>query len=80
MQEEELFGKLFKTIPLYNEGHLEIILQTMDKESAVFMLTQAIKYAYDSGIYSIGETEVISKSLRVLNNKGVSENTNTHTD
>jgi hypothetical protein len=69
MNEEDLFGKLFKTIPLYNEGHLEMILQTMDNESATFMLIQAVKHAFDKGVYSIGETEVISKSIRVLSKK-----------
>lgn len=73
MQEEELFGKLFKTIPLYNEGHLEIILQTMDNESATFMLIQAVRHAFDKGVYSIGETEVISKSIRVLSKKEETE-------
>jgi hypothetical protein len=69
MNEEELIGKLFKTIPLYNEGHIELILQTMDTDSAILMLVQAVKQAYDSGVYSIGETEVISKAIRVLNKK-----------
>lgn len=69
MQKEELFGELFKTIPLYNEGHLEFILQTMDNESAIFMLIQAVKHGFDSGVYSIGESEVISKAIRVLSKK-----------
>jgi hypothetical protein len=69
MNERELIGKLFKTIPLYNEGHIELILQTMDNDSAILILVQAVKQAYDSGVYSIGETEVISKAIRVLNKK-----------
>lgn len=69
MQEQELFGTLFKTVPLYNEDHLDVILKTMDKESASYILVQAVKHAYDSGIYTIGETEVISKAIRVLSKK-----------
>jgi len=37
-----------------------------DKEQAVFLLVQAVKYAYHNGIYSLGESEIISKSIRVL--------------
>jgi hypothetical protein len=41
----------------------------MTKEHAIYYLTQAVKYAYQAGIYSIGECEVISKSIRVTNKK-----------
>ena len=66
MEEKELFGKLFNIVPLVSENHLDVILQTLDKESANYMLVQAVKYAYHSGLYSLAEAEVISKSIRVL--------------
>ena len=64
MEEEKLFGKLFNTIPLYDEDQLEVILNTMDKKTASYMLIQAVKFAYHQGVYSLGESEVISKSIR----------------
>ena len=33
MEEQKLFGKLFNTIPLHDENHLETILVTMNKET-----------------------------------------------
>jgi hypothetical protein len=66
MDEKDLFGKLFNVVPLYDENHLETILETMNQENATFLLIHAVKHAYHSGIYSIGESEVISKSIRVL--------------
>ena len=66
MKEEELFGKLFNEIPLYNEDHLDVLLKTMDKESAVYLLIKAVKFAYHNGAYSIGESEVISKAIRTI--------------
>jgi len=66
MDEKDLFGKLFNVVPLYDENHLETILETMNQENATYLLIQAVKHAYHSGIYSIGESEVISKSIRVL--------------
>lgn len=66
MEEQKLFGKLFNTIPLLNENHLDVLLQTMDKDTSIYVLIQAVKYAHESGTYSLGETEVISKCVRTL--------------
>jgi hypothetical protein len=66
MEEQKLFGKLFNSIPILNEDHLEVILQTMDKDTSIYFLIQAVKYAHESGVYSLGETEVISKCVRTL--------------
>lgn len=60
------FGVLFETIKLENEEHLEAILQTMNKETSIYILTQAVSYAYKRGAFTLGESEVISKSIRVL--------------
>ena len=65
-EEKQLFGNLFTTIPLLSEEHLNVILQTMDKDKAIFFLVQAVKQAYHSGIYTLAEAEVLSKSIRVL--------------
>jgi hypothetical protein len=69
MEEKELFGKLFNSVPLLTDDHLQTLLDVMDREQAIFMLVQAVKYAYMSGVYSIGEVEVISKSIRILSSK-----------
>ena len=66
MDEKELFGNLFNSIPLHNEEHLETIRNTIDKDQAVFLLVQAVKHAYHQGLYTIGESEVISKCIRIV--------------
>jgi hypothetical protein len=68
MEEKELFGTLFNSVPLHSQEHLETILNTIDKDQATFLLVQAVKYAYHQGLYSLGESEVISKCVRVLVN------------
>jgi hypothetical protein len=68
MEEQELYGKLLNTIPLLSEDHLNIMINTMDNKTALYYLTQAVNYAYINGVYSLGECEVISKSIRVLHN------------
>ena len=66
---KEIFGLLFNKVTLESEEHLDIILQTMNRESAVYFITQALSYAYDRGSFSLGESEVVSKSLRILNRR-----------
>ena len=60
------FGKLFSTIELSSEEHLDLILQTMNKENATFIMIQALTLAYKSGLYTLGESEVLSKCIRVM--------------
>jgi len=62
----EIFGNLFGSINLINEEHLEIILSSMDNDSANYYLIEAIKSAYKKGAFTIGEIEVISKAIRIL--------------
>lgn len=64
--ENEIFGNLFGSINLISEEHLEIILSSMDNDSANYYLIEAIKSAHKKGAFSIGETEVISKAIRIL--------------
>jgi hypothetical protein len=65
-EEQELYGNLFGTINLLNEDHLDLILSTMTKDHSIYYLVEAVKSAHKRGAYTIGESEVISKSIRVL--------------
>lgn len=64
--QNEKYGNLFGTIDLLSEEHLELILSTMDKEHALYYLIESVKSSYNRGSYTIGESEVISKSIRIL--------------
>ena len=65
-EQNEKYGNLFGTIDLLSEDHLELILSTMDKEHALYYIIESIKSAHSKGVFSIGESEVISKSIRTL--------------
>ena len=67
VEKNELYGELFGSIPLQDERHLEVLLETMSRNESVYLLTQAVKYAFNQGAYSIGESEVLSKAIRVVN-------------
>jgi len=63
---QETYGNLFGTINLLTEEHLDVILSTMNKDYCIYYLVEAVKAAHKRGAYTIGESEVISKSIRVL--------------
>jgi hypothetical protein len=64
--ENEIYGNVFGTINLLSEEHLDIILSTMDSEHSIYYLVEAVKSAHNRGAFTIGETEIISKSIRIL--------------
>jgi len=67
MEKENInYGNLFGTIDLISEQHLDIILLSMDKDHSIYYLVEAVKVAHKRGSFTIGESEVISKSIRVL--------------
>lgn len=73
--EEEIYGKLFNVIPLMDDNHVDLLLSTMTKETAIYYLTHAVNLAYHNGVYSLGESEILSKSIRLLNKEEISEDT-----
>lgn len=68
-ENKELFGNLFGSIDLLSEDHLEVILSTIDKDHAIYYLVESVKAAHKRGAFTIGESEVISKSIRSLSTK-----------
>lgn len=67
MEETQIYGKLFNVIPLMDENHVDVLLDSMDTDTAIYYLTHAVNLAYHNGIYSLGESEIISKAIRLLN-------------
>lgn len=65
-EKSENFGNLFGTIDLLSEEHLDLILSTMDINHATYYLIESVKSAHRKGAFTIGESEVISKSIRTL--------------
>ena len=74
-QTDELYGKIFDEVPIISEDHLEIILSSMSNQEALYFITLACKSAYHRGAFSLGESEVISKAIRIISNKET-KNTN----
>lgn len=64
----EPIGYLFESIAIYDQSSVSIFIDKMSQEQAFYVLNQAIQMAYRRNIFSMEETEILSKSFRVLTN------------
>ena len=57
---------LFEDVAIYKPEDIDNLIDNLTDEQAKFMLIRAVQMAYKNGLYSLTESEVISKSLRTL--------------
>jgi hypothetical protein len=64
--EQQIQGALFGTIQYADETSLGVFFDNLKKEQAILIITEALKYGYERGLYDLKESESISKSLRII--------------
>ena len=57
---------LFEDVAVYKPEDIDNLIDTLTEEQAKFMLIRAVQMAYKNGLYSLTESEIVSKSLRFL--------------
>jgi hypothetical protein len=65
-QQKQPITYLFEDVAIYNPEDINNLIDGLTEEQAKFMLIRAVQMAYKNGIYSLTESELISKSLRTL--------------
>lgn len=55
---------IYGTINLQNDEDFEKFVENLDYPQSVFVITQALEYAFGHGIYNLKETELLSKAIR----------------
>jgi hypothetical protein len=68
MEQKQPIGILFDSIPFYSPEDLTSLIDNLDTQQTKHILTQSLKHAYKSGIFDLIESELVSKSIRILNN------------
>jgi hypothetical protein len=58
---------LFDRINIQSSEDFEKLLNDLNEERANFIIQIALEKAYTSGLYSLSESEILSKSLRLRN-------------
>jgi len=65
-ENNENLNTLFDTINYRNVNELNRFIDEMNIDQALFCLVRATRYAHNKGLFDIEESEVISKSIRLL--------------
>ena len=61
---------LFGNIAIYKTEDVDSLIDNMNFEQSFFYIMQALQYGHNSNLFSLQESELISKALRILN-KGI---------
>jgi hypothetical protein len=65
-KEKEPLGYLFESIAYESPTNVEELIDTMSVEQSYYIITEAIHMAYSKKIFSLQESEVLSKALRTI--------------
>ena len=67
MEEKKPQGFLFESVAFFSEESIENMINNLDVKTVSYLLTQALSYAHSKNVFTLTESEIISKSLRILN-------------
>ena len=65
-QQTQPIAYLFEEVAIYKPEDIENLIDGLTEEQAKYMLVHAVQMSHRNGLYSLTESEIISKSLRVL--------------
>lgn len=65
-EETKYIGSLFNSINYTKEEDLSKFIENLNIDQSLYCLIQAVGYAYSKGVFNIHESEVISKSIRLI--------------
>ena len=65
-QQKQPIAFLFEDVAIYKPEDIDNLIDNLTEEQAKFMLIRAVQMAYKNGLYSLSESELVSKSLRIL--------------
>jgi hypothetical protein len=65
-QQKQPIAYLFEEVAIYKPEDIENLIDNLTEEQAKFMLIRAVQMGYKNGLYSLTESEIVSKSLRML--------------
>ena len=57
---------LFESIKYQSHEDVEKFIESIDTAQSFYVITKALEMAYSKGVYSLQESEILSKSIRIL--------------
>ena len=58
--------KIFNIFTFKNDEEFQTLLDSLNKEQSIYFLINSVRYAHSNGLYSLEESELISKCIRKL--------------
>jgi hypothetical protein len=68
--EKQPINFLLGSIAVYRPEDIDLLIENMNFEQSFFYVIQSINHAHNSNLFTLQESELISKALRILN-KGI---------
>jgi hypothetical protein len=68
-QERQPTGLLFDSVGYNKPEDIDKLIDEMTIEQSFYLLTQSLHYVHNTRLFTMQETEVVSKALRVLHRK-----------
>ena len=65
---------LFDSIQYKSPKDVENFIESLDQKQSFYVLTKSIEMAYNRGVYNLQESEILSKSLRILSSEYLKNN------
>lgn len=65
-QEKQPIGLLFDSMAYYEPEDISILTDNLTNEQSFYVITQALEFAYRANLFSLQESELVSKSIRTL--------------
>mgnify|MGYP007006653518 CR=1 FL=1 len=65
-QERQPMGLLFDSVGYNKPEDIDKLIDEMTIEQSFYLLTQSLHYVHNTRLFTMQETEVVSKALRVL--------------
>jgi len=65
--EKQPINFLLGSIAVYRPEDIDLLIENMNFEQSFFYIMQAIQYGHNSNLFTLQESELISKALRILN-------------
>jgi hypothetical protein len=65
-QERQPLGLLFDSVGYNKPEDVDRLIDEMTIEQSFYILTQSLHYVHNSRLFTMQETELVSKSLRIL--------------
>ena len=68
-QEKQPLGFLFDSVGYNKPEDVDKLIDEMTIEQSFYLLTQSLHYVHNTRLFTMQETEVVSKALRILHKK-----------